>query len=648
MAGFINSSITFTFMFYTQFSNCTIRYIIWAVAKIKYFVLNINRLRQGKDYRISTWHLVSFLLFIALPVLLILTLFAFLLRYQTIENTKNQRELTLKQRASGINVELQNMSIIASSLIHNTTMRERSIAFIKAETTEQRYLAFSEIDRIFQTHSILSRQLIGFYMILEGEDVPIVSRNFAGINFFQKEINAFVEIADAGRGIIAIPDSLSFSYGQQSGWYIVSLAVSPQLRGSPTGVRSLIVSFVINPLVDFIRQNSTAGASSQNTSDYFVTGKNGKILASNDTDIIGENISTVPERYGKSRIIIEAPVEISGWTLTEAINIRSLTRPFDTILYVLYLALIIIILFFIRYNTFFFARILNPLKQIIAKMESVGNGDFSVRAESGNFVELNKMSESFNYMVEKISILTEAIKEEQWERTRSEIEALRYQLNPHFLCNALNAIRMMAIITKNDSIRKMSAALMMITEDTLAREDTVYSLEHELHILDNYVYVMQVRYGNTFELIKDVDNSLLNFGVPSMILQPLVENSILHGFHGLPRPGTIVVSATVREDALIVSVRDNGNGMSTENLADVFNDAGKGRHSGLSRIGLYNVRRRIMLSYGNAYGLEVASYPGEGTVVTLKLPVQQTERHDSRVNESRLNEGFQYDRNADS
>jgi len=611
--------------------------------KIRSWILEINRFRQAKHHSISTWHLVSFLLFIALPVLVILTLFAFLLRYQTITNTKNQRELTLKQRASGINVELQNMSIIASSLIHNTTMRDRSMVLVTGETAEQRYLAFSEIDRIFQTHSILSRQLVGFFMILEGENVPVVSRNFAGINLSESEINAFIEIADANRGIIAIPDVLNFSYGQQSSWHIASLVVSPQPGGHPTGIRSLIVSFVLNPLVDFVRQNSTAGVSNQNASDYFVAGKSGIILASNDTTIIGENISAVPERYGKSRIIIEVPVEISGWTLAEAINVRSLTRPFDIILYVLYLALIIIILFFIRYNTFFFARILNPLKHIIAKMELVGNGDFSVRAESGSFVELNKMNESFNYMVEKISILTEAIKEEQRERTRIEIEALRYQLNPHFLCNALNAIRMMAIITKNDSIRKMSAALMMITEDTLAREDTVYSLEHELHILDNYVYVMQVRYGNTFELIKDVDNSLLDFGVPSMILQPLVENSILHGFHGLPRPGTIVVSAALQKDALIISVRDNGNGISAENLEDIFNDAGKGRHRGLSRIGLYNVRRRIMLSYGSAYDLDVASFPGEGTVVMMKLPVQQTERHDSRIKE-----GLQYDRHADS
>jgi two-component system sensor histidine kinase YesM len=505
---------------------------------------------------------------------------------------------------------------------------------VSARTAEQRYLTYSEIDRIFQTYSILSRQLVGFYLILRGEDITFVSRNFSGIDHSKDEINAFIKIADANMGIISIPDGLNFSYGQQSGWHIVSLAVSPQKDWHETGVRSLIVSFVINELVEFIRQNNAAWISGRNTSDYFVAGKSGKILASNDASCIGENITDVSDRYGKSRIIIEAPVDISGWTLVEAINVSSLTRPLNAVQYILYSALFVIVLSFIRYNTFFFARIFNPLKLIVSKMELVGNGDFSVRAESGGFVEFSKMSESFNYMVEKISILTEAIKEEHKELTRSKIEALRYQMNPHFLCNALNAIRMMAIITKNDSIRKMSAALMMIAEDTLAREDAVYSMEHELHILDSYVYVMQVRYGNTFELYKDVDNSLLNLGVPSMILQPLVENSILHGFHGSTGSGTIVVSASLQEDALVISVRDNGNGMSAETLASVLDDTGgESGHTGLSRIGLYNVHRRIILSYGNAYGLDVISYPGEGTVVTLKLPVQETERHESRVKE---------------
>ncbi len=556
--------------------------------------------------------------------MVIITLFVFFFRSQIVDITKKQRAINLRQYAARIDGELQYMSLVASSLIHNTTLMERSQAFINAQTAEQRYLASSEIERIFQTYFVLSHQLTGFYMMFEGEDTPLVLRNYAGISLSDKEIKDYIAMADSMRGTMVIPDNLYFSYRQSSGWFIASLAVSSPEDGRVTGVRSLIVSFVVNPLMDFVRRNNAGEHDPQNDSDYFLYGRNRTILASNDMSLIGSGMNGIAERYGRSWILMEAPVDSSDWTLVEAINLRSLTRPLDTILYILSGALLVIVLFFIRYNAIFFARIFRPIKQMASKMESVGNGDFSVRSESGGFKELNTISESFNYMVEKIGTLTT-------ERTRIEIEALRYQLNPHFLCNALNAIRMMAIITKNDSIRKMSAALMMITEDTLAREDTVYSLEHELHILDNYVYIMQVRYGNTFELIKDADNSLLGLGVPSMILQPLVENAILHGFNGLPGLGTIVVSAALEQEQLVISVRDNGNGMSNETLETIFNDNGSVGRTGLSRIGLYNVRRRIILAYGGAYGVDVASYPGEGTVVTLRLPVQQTQRHTSRV-----------------
>ena len=593
---------------------------------MKSWRLQLAKFKRLNSHSIASRHLELFLLFVILPTWLILILFTLFFRYRIVETTKNQRVLTLQQYASGINVELENMSIITSSLIHNATLTERSLAFKNARTAEQRYQAFSEIDRIFQTHSILSRQLVGFYMIFNGEDIPYISRNFGGINFLNSEIEDYIAAADANKGILAIQDCLNFAYRQESGWYISSLAVSPMIGYYKTGVRSLIVSFVLNPLVDFISQDN-----SQTRSNYFLAGRNGLILASNDAGAVGFSMSGIEQNYKKSWLIIEASVEISGWTLAESVNVSALTRPFNTILYILYAALIIILLFFIRYNAFFFARILSPLRFLISKMEAVGDGDFSVRAEKNDFIELNKISESFNYMVEKISMLTESIKKEHDERVRAEIEALRYQLNPHFLCNALNAIRMMALITKNEAITKMSQALMMITEDTLAREDTVYPLDHELFILENYVYIMKVRYGDSFELIKDVDSSLLELGIPSMILQPLVENAILHGFSGMSRPGIIVVSAALEENdsILVISVKDNGNGMSQETMETIFNNDAASR-KGLSKIGLFNVKRRVVLAYGGNYGVEVASYPGEGTVVTLRLPVQKTERHESR------------------
>ncbi len=178
----------------------------------------------------------------------------------------------------------------------------------------------------------------------------------------------------------------------------------------------------------------------------------------------------------------------------------------------------------------------------------------------------------------------------------------------------------MAMISKNDAIQRMTSALMTITEDNLGRDDTVHSLEHEMRNIDSYVYIMKVRYGDSFGFYADIDSSLMKIGVPSMILQPLVENAILHGIHGLPRPGSITVAAERQGDALRIDVRDNGFGMDADRLERLF-DAHDGTDRGLNRIGLYNVRRRIVLLYGPPYDVQVSSYPGEGTVVTISLPI---------------------------
>lgn len=531
------------------------------------------------------------------------------------------------------------MSIMASSLIHNKTLRNYAQEYVHAGSVEQRYLLSADIEQILNTHSLIFRGLIGFYVILSDGSQPIISRNYSGINLSSDDIKTYAEMADANRGFIIFPDDLKFSFDNKDELQIVSLAVSaPADPSYANGIKTLLVSFVANQLMDFIRQNNREINSTQYISDSFLVGRNRIVLSASNINMIGSDFDSIKDSFKKSFIIMSAPLETTDWTIVEAVNIHTLTRPVNTVLYALYAALILIVVFFIRYNTFFFARIINPLKAMIAKMEAVGSGDFSVRSPPGEFIELNKISESFNFMVKEISVLTDEIKSEQKERLKAEIEALRYQLNPHFLCNALNSIRMMAIITKNDAVKKMSAALMTLTEDILTREDTVYSLEHEMQNLDNYIYIMKVRYGDTFEYITDVDSSLLRLGVPSMILQPLVENAILHGFHGYQAENTgghtfkktIVVAASRTDAVLSLSVRDNGQGMTEEVLSGVFEEKASSK-KGISMIGLSNVRKRIILSYGQNYDVHVFSFPGEGTVVTLTLPVMEADAYESRL-----------------
>ncbi|MDR2901464.1 MAG: histidine kinase [Treponema sp.] len=583
-----------------------------------------------KEHSIASRHIQSFLLLIALPVLIFMFVSGYIFRQEIIDMTAAQRDAAISTIADSVNAELERMSIVASSLIHNRNLMNRSLEYVKTSSSEQRYEINFALEDIFNTYFLLSKQLAAYYLFFSDNSEPFVSRNYYGVNLSSSDAVYYSHLAAAVPGSVIFPDALASNNGEQM---MVSLAVTPpEYMRKDTGAANLVITFVLNELNDFIRQKYDNSGTSA-ISHTFLTGRNGIVLASNNRENVGLHFSEINGSFDKKYIVRQTPINASDWTLIEAIDIRSLTQRVDIILNILFTAMVFVALLFIGYNFFFFRRILKPINIVISKMSAVAKGDFSVKVPSSSFAEMNRLNESFNFMVAEIGSLTQEIKKEQKERLKTEIDVLRYQLNPHFLCNTLNSIRMMALITKNDAIQKMSTALMTITEDTLGREDTICSLERELKNLDSYVYIMKVRYGETFEFIRDVDSSLLSLGIPSMILQPLVENAILHGFRGGARsgvPGTIVVSASQKENALLIEVRDDGKVMSAEHIENLFHNE-RSSEKGFTKIGLSAVKRRIQLSYGAPYTLEIVSYQGEGTVVTLLLPILEASEYDSRM-----------------
>jgi hypothetical protein len=224
-------------------------------------------------YSIASRHIQSFLFFIALPVLLIMIISGVLFRRQIINMTYFQQEAALRQYASGIDMELQSMSIMASSLIHNRTLRNYAQEYVHTESAEQRYLLSAEIEQILNTYSLIFRGLIGFYAILSDESQPIISRNYSGINLSSGDIKTYTEMADANRGFIIFPDDLKFSFDNKDEMQIVSLAVSASADpGYTDGIKTLLVSFVANQLMDFIRQNHREINATQYISDSFLVG----------------------------------------------------------------------------------------------------------------------------------------------------------------------------------------------------------------------------------------------------------------------------------------------------------------------------------------------------------------------------------------
>lgn len=580
------------------------------------------RFHRGREYTIAARHLSSFLVFIALPTMLVLLISGFVFRSEIVRITTEQRYGALEQTARGIDSGVQGFALIASSLVNDRTLMEKSLEYARSNSANDRYRVTLSLDNIFNRFFILTKQLGSFYVFFRDGSGPYVCRNYAGVSFSRAELDSFIGEGSIRPGFIKFIDAIGPTVSAKSDNPVILLVVNPSPSAAKdTGVKSLFLSFVLSELADFIDQtNDFSRNNGKYLSTTFLVGQNGVVLASSDAKMKGKKFAAIRAELGRRYLVMTQPVDTPQWTIAEAIDLHSLTRRVDTLMWYFYAALAIMIVLFLRYNALFFAQIVNPLNEIIREMDTVAKGNFSARVEPCDFPELNKLGDAFNLMVSEIDLLTSEIKAEQKERLKAEIEALRYQLNPHFLCNTLNSIRMMATITKNDAIKKMTTALMTIVEDNLGRDDTVYSLERELRNLESYVYIMKVRYGDSFDYYTDIDSSLLGLGVPSMILQPIVENAILHGLHGLLRKGTITVAASRTERGLRIDVRDNGFGMTLERLEEIF-DSGSGTARGLNRIGLYNVRRRIVLLYGKDYDVQVSSYPDEGTVVSLSLPI---------------------------
>jgi two-component system sensor histidine kinase YesM len=227
-------------------------------------------------------------------------------------------------------------------------------------------------------------------------------------------------------------------------------------------------------------------------------------------------------------------------------------------------------------------------------------------------------------MVSEIRRLTDERERQERERARLEMEALRLQINPHFLTNTLNSIRMMAAVSNAEPIRRMTAALMRVVSSSFRGDDRLAPLGEELDTLEQYILIMRVRYGDTFDVSMDMPVQMRGLLVLRMLLQPLVENSILHGLQGLDRRGRIGIAGREEKDpdmadVIVLEVRDNGRGISEESAAAALSRAPE-RHRGMTTIGLYNVNRRILLNHGNGFGLDVTSEPGVFTSVRLRLP----------------------------
>ena len=259
-----------------------------------------------------------------------------------------------------------------------------------------------------------------------------------------------------------------------------------------------------------------------------------------------------------------------------------------------------------------------PLRSMTGTVEKVGEGDLSLRTEVTTADEIGTLGKEFNHMLDYIEDLIAQVIEEEQQKKDAELEALQYQITPHFMYNTLNSIKFAAFLKGEKELAGLIGDFVELLQASINKKGSFLSVADEIHILKNYTHLQDFRYQGSFQVEYEISEEAYRCYIPRLILQPLVENALLHGIDIKRQTGKIWIRGKVEEGKLILVVKDNGRGMTEEQIRNLFNSHAK-KTNGLSAVGVPNVKERLELYYGAQGGMEYVS-SGNGTEVTVFLP----------------------------
>lgn len=270
---------------------------------------------------------------------------------------------------------------------------------------------------------------------------------------------------------------------------------------------------------------------------------------------------------------------------------------------------------------------LNELSERLKSFSSTGLRSPQNQMNTGNIVEFDILNNSFLQMADDIQLLVEKQKEEEEKKNQFRIQALMAQINPHFICNALNTVKVMAEISGTPNVATMISHICQYISPAFRTNKNRWSYAEEYAFLEDYIYILEICFSAKIEIISSFDSSIGGCILPRFLIQPLIENSISHG---MPRSRTLKIEVSVRRaDAgwVVIKVSDNGIGFTPEELAEkrqMLSDFRQDTVADLQAgIGLQNIKQRLNHYYPDRHEFELDSAQDVRTSVTIRIPLQQ-------------------------
>lgn len=367
---------------------------------------------------------------------------------------------------------------------------------------------------------------------------------------------------------------------------------------------------------------------------FYLTNTAGEIYSSLNTNEIGEKLSydvtssdyQIVDYKGEKHLLVSYPVSYSNWRLVSLVPYKDTIGSINMVTRTTILIQGGFLALFLMGLIMLVREITKPIIRLNYITKSIKQGDLAARIQITGNNDVAELGHSFNHMLDTIEEMIEQIKMKEEAKRNAELDMLQAQINPHFLFNVLNAIRLKIKMEGDNSSSSLIYSLSALLRMTINRNNAFISLEEEISIVKHYVDLMNFRHQHDVELKIKVIDAASSIKVPRFFLQPVIENAIIHGNNN--RNEVIEISAKQTNSYLILTITDNGKGMdklTLERLQEKVyqstrNDNVKNEQS-FNGIGLQNVYQRMKLIYGIYFQMRIDSKEGEGTTVTFQIPV---------------------------
>ena len=327
---------------------------------------------------------------------------------------------------------------------------------------------------------------------------------------------------------------------------------------------------------------------------------------------------------GKEYLLHCFPVQNTGLYLINAVDTSEFNILNESMLLSLLITLVPFIAFLFVMLYFISLTVIKPITVMSQQMHEYDNNKTALMPPKKIYNdEIETLYSSFNEMILTTNQLMDDIKKQGELQRETEFRVLQAQIKPHFLYNTLNSISAMAADIKADKIQKMITNLALFFRHSLNSGMEFIPIENEIKHVVAYANIQQSRKNDKFSITVDVDENIKDYKICKLILQPLVENSIEHGFEYLSQGGIIKIRGYQEDGNIILTVADNGAGLNFLSIEDLNALANSEPQELTSSFGIYNTNKRIKLYYGESYGLFYGENDMNGITATIRLPIQK-------------------------